>query len=126
MLQYTTNCVLQLSWSGRSIPQYDTFVTLTHYDSVVETANGGVVRVTHRGSVKVLMSDTFRPDHTIVVNLHNVLHVPGLNKGLLLVHEWNSCNGQIYDMTDPQRVEIYDDDKKACAMVDLPPCLSLN
>jgi hypothetical protein len=74
--------------------------TLTPYDSVVETANGGIVRVTHRGSVRILMCDTFRPENTIVVKLFNVLHVPGLSRRLLSVHEWNSCNGQIYHMID--------------------------
>jgi hypothetical protein len=37
--------------------------TLTPYDSVVETANGGIVRVTHRGSVDIFLSDAFRPDN---------------------------------------------------------------
>jgi hypothetical protein len=96
--------------------------SLTPYDSVVENANGGIVRVTHGGSVRILMCDTFCPDHTIVVKLHDVLHIPELTKRLLSVHEWNSCNGQIYRMTDRQRVELYDNDKEVCEVVDLPPC----
>jgi hypothetical protein len=52
--------------------------TLTPYDSVVETANRGMVRVTHRGSVDILLSDAFRPDNSMVVQLNNVLYVPGL------------------------------------------------
>jgi hypothetical protein len=92
------------------------------YDSVVETSKGSIVRVTHKGSVKILMCDAFRPDHTIVVKLYNVLHVPGLTKRLFSVHEWNSCDGQVYHMTDRQRVEIYNGDNQVCAIVDLPPC----
>jgi hypothetical protein len=96
--------------------------TLTPFDSIVETANGGIIRVTHRGTVRILMCDIFRPDNTIVVKLHNVLFVPGLTKRLLSVPEWNSYNGQIYHMIDRQRVEIFDDNREICAFIDLPPC----
>jgi hypothetical protein len=95
--------------------------TLTPYASVVETANGGMVRVTHRGSVDIFLSDAFRPDNSMVVKLNNVLYVPGLTKRLISVHEWNS-SGQIYHMTDRTRTEIYDEDGKVLAMIDLPPC----
>jgi hypothetical protein len=54
--------------------------TLTPFDSIVETANGGIIRITHIGTVRILMCDIFRPDNTIVVKLHNVLVVPGLTK----------------------------------------------
>jgi hypothetical protein len=61
----------------------------------------------------------------MVVQLNNVLYVPGLTKRLISVHEWNSSGGQIYHMTDRTRTEIYDEDGKVLAMIDLPPSLDL-
>jgi hypothetical protein len=96
--------------------------TLTPYNSVVETANGGMVRVTHRGEVRIFLCDSFDPRNTLVITLFKLLYVPGLTKRLLSVHDWNSCNGQIYHMVDRTRAEIYDDDGNLLKTIDLPPC----
>jgi hypothetical protein len=44
--------------------------TLTPFDSIVETANGDTIRVTQRGTVRILLLAIFRPEITIVVKLH--------------------------------------------------------
>jgi hypothetical protein len=58
--------------------------TLTPFNSIVETANGGIIRVTHRGTVRILMCDVFHPDNTIVVKLHMCYSSRDLQKGFYL------------------------------------------
>jgi hypothetical protein len=62
-------------------PRKDDFDgTLTPFDSIVETANGDIIRVTYRGTVRILLCAIFCPGITIVVKLHTVLHVQGPTK----------------------------------------------
>jgi hypothetical protein len=56
---------------------------LEPYETLVEVANGGVAHVTHKGTVDVLISDTYNPENSIIVQLNNVLYVPGITRRLL-------------------------------------------
>jgi hypothetical protein len=82
---------------------------LTPYESLVETANGGVIHVTQGGSVDIYISDVFKTGNAIIVQVNNVLYVPGLTRRLMSVHEWNACG-------------VYDDDDEIYVVIDLPPC----
>jgi hypothetical protein len=53
---------------------------LEEYSTLVETANGGLVEVTHRGKVKIQIHDAFRSNHSITVYLNNTLYVPNLSR----------------------------------------------
>jgi hypothetical protein len=88
---------------------------------LVETANGGVIHATHRGSVDIYISDVFKPGNAIIVQVNNVLYVPGLTRRLMSVHGWNACGGKILHLQDRTRVEVYDDDE-INAVIDFPPC----
>jgi hypothetical protein len=78
---------------------------LEHYETLVEVANGGIVHVTHRGKVKIHMSDTINPNHSIVVQLNDVLYVPDLTRRLISVQEWNSCGGHIMFLQDRTNID---------------------
>jgi hypothetical protein len=95
---------------------------LTPYELLVETANGGVIHLTHRGSVDIYISDVFKPGNAIIVQVNNGLYVPGLTRRLMSVHEWNAYGGQILHLQDRTRVEVYDDADEVYAVIDLPPC----
>jgi transposase InsO family protein len=96
---------------------------LTPYESLVETANGGVIHVTHRGNVDIYLDDAFHHGNSIIIEVKNVLYVPGLTRRLISVSEWNACGGQILHLKDRTRVEVYnDDDDEIHAVIDLPPC----
>jgi transposase InsO family protein len=95
---------------------------LTPFESLVETANGGVIHVTHRGNVDIYLEDIFRPGNSIIVEVRNVLYVPGLTRRLISVSEWNACGGQILHLRDRTRVQVYNDDDEIDAVIDLPPC----
>jgi hypothetical protein len=95
---------------------------LKPYESLVETANGGVIHVTHRGSVDIYLNDVFTKGNSLIIQVNNVLYVPGLTRRLISVHEWNACGGQILHLQDRTRVEVYDDNDEIYAIIDLPPC----
>jgi hypothetical protein len=60
---------------------------------MVETANGGLVEVSMKGTVKVLMNDTFQHNKTVMVYLNEVLHVPLLSRRLFSVAVvYNRCH----------------------------------
>jgi hypothetical protein len=94
---HMTNC--QLDFNG----------ILTPYESLVETANGGVIHVTHRGNVDIYLDDAFHPGNSIIIEVKNVLYVPGLTRRLISVSEWNACGGQILHLKERTRVEVYND-----------------
>jgi hypothetical protein len=60
---------------------------LQEYETLVEVANGGVTHVTRKGSVSVLINDHFQRENSIIVQLNNVLYLPGLSRRLLSVSE---------------------------------------
>jgi transposase InsO family protein len=95
---------------------------LKPYESLVETANGGVIHVTHRGSVDIYLNDVFTKGNSLIIQVNNVLYVPGLTRRLISVHEWNACGGQILHLQDRTRVEVYDDNDEIYAIIYLPPC----
>jgi transposase InsO family protein len=88
---------------------------------MVETANGGLVEVTQKGTVKVLLQDAFEHNRKIMVYLNDVLYVPLLSRRLFSVAEWNQCGGTINFMMDRCRIEILDDDDKVVNTVDVDP-----
>jgi hypothetical protein len=73
-------------------------------------------------SVDIYISDVFKPGNAIIVQVNNVMYVPGLTRRLVSVREWNACGGQILHLQDRTRVEVYDDDDEIYAIIDLPPC----
>ncbi len=95
--------------------------TLEIYETLVECANGGVTLSTHRWKTEVLIRDIFHPDHSVIVQLNNVLYVPGLNRRLISVSEWNNCGGQITFLQDRTRLEIFDSDQELITAIDTQP-----
>jgi hypothetical protein len=103
-------------------PHVNDFVTeLVPHQTMVETANGGLVEVTQKGTVKVLINDAFDHNNRVMVYLNDVLHVPLLSRRLFSVAEWNRCGGTINFMMDRCRVEILDDNNKVVNTVDVDP-----
>ena len=95
---------------------------LTPFESLVETANGSIIHVTHRGNVDIHLDDAFKPNNSIIVEVRNVLYVPGLTRRLISVSEWNACGGQILHLRDRTQIQVYNDDDEIDAVIDLPPC----
>jgi hypothetical protein len=73
--------------------------------------------------VEALISTlVIEPRNAIIVNVNNVLFIPGLTRLLMSVHEWNACGSQILYLQDRTRIEMYDDNDDIYAIIDLPPC----
>jgi hypothetical protein len=94
---------------------------LEPYETLVEVANGGVTLVQSRGKIGVFISDTYRPDNSIIVTLNNVLYVPGLTKRRLSTHEWNACGGWITLRPDRTILDIYNRDSDCTASIEVAP-----
>jgi hypothetical protein len=54
----------------------DIISELSPYQTMVETAIEGLVEVSKKGTVKLLLNDTFQHNKTVMVYLNDVLHVP--------------------------------------------------
>jgi hypothetical protein len=103
-------------------PYIEDFITeLSPYQTIVGTANGGLVEVSKKRTVKVLLSDTFQHNKTVMVDLHDVLHVPLLSRRLFSVAEWNRWGGTINFMMDRCRIEILEIDNKVISTIDVDP-----
>ena len=72
---------------------HDFVGTMEPHNTLVETANGGLVEVKEKGTVKVLINDAFNHTNQTMVYLNDVLYVPRLNRRLFSVAEWNLCGG---------------------------------
>ena len=124
MNPYTTinDWMVDSGCSTHMTPYLSDFIgTLTDHKSTVETANGGIIPVFKKGTVKVLIVDAFDPQHVIPVLMENVLYVPGLNKRLLSVSDWNNCGGQISFLFDRCRIEILNDRDEVTHSIDIDP-----
>ncbi|KAG7349250.1 reverse transcriptase RNA-dependent DNA polymerase [Nitzschia inconspicua] len=88
---------------------------------MVEVANGSLIEVRWRGTVKLLLIDKFDPDNRATVYLKNVLDVPQLSRRLFSVSEWNQCGGQITFMPDRCRIEILDSNDIPIHTIDTDP-----
>ncbi|KAG7366304.1 hypothetical protein IV203_028974 [Nitzschia inconspicua] len=67
---------------------WDDFIgELEPYVTMVEVANGSLIEVQWRGTVKLLLIDKFDPDNRASVYLKNVLYVPQLSRRLFSVSE---------------------------------------
>ncbi|KAG7340335.1 reverse transcriptase RNA-dependent DNA polymerase [Nitzschia inconspicua] len=94
---------------------------LEPYVTMVEVANGSLIEVRWRGTVKLLLIDKFDPDNRATVYLKNVLYVPQLSRRLFSVSEWYQCGGQITFMPDRCRIEILDSDDIPIHTIDTDP-----
>jgi hypothetical protein len=103
-------------------PYIEDFIPeLSPFQTMVETANGGLVEVSMKGTVKVLMNDTFQNNKTVMVYLNEVLHVPLLSRRLFSVAEWNRCGGTINFMMNRCRIEILGIDDQVINTIDVDP-----
>ncbi|KAG7371221.1 hypothetical protein IV203_019791 [Nitzschia inconspicua] len=101
---------------------WDDFIgELEPYVTMVEVANGSLIEVRWRGTVKLLLIDKFVPDNRATVYLKNVLYVPQLSRRLFSVSEWNQCGGQITFMPDRCRIEILDSNVIPIHTIDTDP-----
>ncbi|KAG7362456.1 integrase core domain containing protein [Nitzschia inconspicua] len=94
---------------------------LEPHQTMVEVANGSLVEVQWRGTVKLLLIDKFDRSNQAMVYLRNVLYVPMLSRRLLSVAEWNQCGGQINFLTDKCRVQILDSNDFPIHTIDIDP-----
>jgi hypothetical protein len=62
---------------------------MSSHHTMVQTANGGLVEVTQKATVKVLLHDAFDHNRKIMVHLNDVLYVPLLSRRPFSVAEWN-------------------------------------
>jgi hypothetical protein len=90
---------------------HDFVSSMEPYSTLVETANGGLVEVKEKGTVKVLINDTFNDINQTMVYLNDALYVPRLNRRLFSVAEWNRCGGTINFLMDRCRISILDDEE---------------
>jgi hypothetical protein len=103
-------------------PNLEDFVgDMSHYQTIVETANVGLVEVTMKGTVKVLIKDAFVHNKTVMVYLHEVLYVPLLSRRLFSVAEWNRCGGTVNFMMDRCHITILGEDDRVLNTVDVDP-----
>jgi hypothetical protein len=78
-------------------------------DALVSMANGAVVHVKHCGSVKICLNDINHPRNSKFVQIEKVLYVPGLNRRLLSVVQWNDAGGEILFLRNHCRIILTDD-----------------
>ncbi|KAG7352569.1 hypothetical protein IV203_008617 [Nitzschia inconspicua] len=111
------------SWcSAHMSPVREDFIgELKPHQTMVEIANGSLVEVRWRGTVKLLLIDKSKPSNQAMVCLRNVLYVPMLSRRLLSVAEWNQCGCQINFLTDKCRVQILDSDDSPAHTIDIDP-----
>jgi hypothetical protein len=88
---------------------------------MVETANRGLVEVTMKGTVKVLLNDAFDHNKRVIPYLNEVLYVPLLSCRLYSVAEWNRCGGTINFLMDRCRINILNDEDTITQTVDVDP-----
>ncbi|KAG7340238.1 reverse transcriptase RNA-dependent DNA polymerase [Nitzschia inconspicua] len=111
--------------SGCSIhmtPHIEDFIgEMENCHTMVEVANGGLLEVHLRGTVKMLIVDKDNPENRATVLLKNVLYVPQLSRRLFSVSEWNQCGGQITFMPDKCRIQILDTNDVPIHTIDIDP-----
>ena len=96
-----TDWLIDSGCTTHMTPEGSDFVgPLEEYHTLVEIANGAMVEVSKRGTVKLRINDFFRRYHYVQVYLNNVLWVPNLNRRLMSVAEWNQCGGQALFLHD--------------------------
>ena len=60
-----------------------------------------------RGTVKIRVQDIYTGDSCFVL-MHNVLYVPGLNRRLISVRQWNLNRGDIHFGMNHCTLSVYD------------------
>ena len=113
--------------SANMTPNYLDFIpnSMEKYETIVETANGGIVRVNQKGNVLMLLIDAFEPNKQQMVCLQDVLYVPGLNRRLLSVGEWNQCGGMISFLQDRCRMTLLDEHDEPSVTIDVEAAFSM-
>jgi hypothetical protein len=106
--------------SAHMTPNIDGLVEdIEPYDTIVETANGGQVKCHMRGTAQILIQDIFDQNKRLVVLVEHVLHVPGLNRRLLSVREWNHSGGSVTFLADRCRLKIVDESRDTKHTLDI-------
>ena len=85
----------------------DLICDLTDSTCVVEVATGVLTRAPKIGTAKIRTDDINTGDCCYVL-VHNVLYVPGLNKRLLSVRQWNLNGSNILFELDRCLISVYD------------------
>ena len=85
----------------------DLICDLTDSTCVVEVATGVLTRAPKIGTAKIRIDDISTGDCCYVL-VHNVLYVPGLNKRLLSVRQWNLNGGNILFELEHCLISFYD------------------
>ena len=81
--------------------------------STVEVATGVLTRAPIEGTVKIKLTDV-RNGNECFVLLHNVLYVPGLNKRLMSVRQWNVTGGNVLFELDHCILTVCNQDTDEC------------
>jgi hypothetical protein len=95
--------------SQHMTPVCEDLIQWEECDALVSMANGAVVHVKHCGSVKICHNDINDPRNTKFVQIKKALYVPGLNRRLLSVVQWNDAGGEILFLRDHCRIILTDD-----------------
>ena len=105
--------------SQHMTPVRDDLLNWEECDALVSMANGALVQVRHCGNVKICLNDIHDPNNTKFVIIEKVLYVPGLNRRLLSVVQWNDAGGEILFLRDHCRVVLHDDQNDDVHTVDV-------
>ena len=92
---YITEWLIDSGASEHFTPYFTDFIGPTRMSKCnVEVATGVLVPGKSVGTVKIRITD-IKTHETCYVLLNNVIHVPGLNRRLISVHQWNLSGGNI-------------------------------
>jgi hypothetical protein len=105
---------------------HDFTSNLEPHHTLVETANGGLVEVEEKGTVKLLINDAFNHNNETTIYLNDVLYVPQLNRRLFsVVAEWNRCGGTVTFLMDRCRISIFENEDKLINTIDVDPIYAI-